>query len=115
MAVVFAYVTTGSEAEAARIGRALVEERLAASVNILPGARSIYRWRGRVEEAAEAVLIAKTRADRFTDLSARVRELHSYELPCIVALRIEGGNAGYLDWIRHESLPCPAPDAAGGG
>lgn len=109
MAVVFAYVTVPSEAEAARIGRALVEERLAACVNILPGMRSIYRWQGRVEEAAEAVLIAKTRADRFTALSVRVRELHPYELPCIVALRIEGGDAGYLDWIRHESLPLSSP------
>lgn len=109
MPVVFAYVTAPSEAEAARIGRVLVEERLAACVNILPGMRSIYRWQGRVEEAAEAVLIAKTRADRFTALSARVRQLHPYELPCITALRVEAGDAGYLDWIRHESVPVSSP------
>lgn len=109
MAVVFAYITIPSEAEAVRIGRALVEERLAAGVNILPGMRSVYRWQGRVEEAAEAVLIAKTRADRFTALSARVRALHPYELPCITALRVEAGEAAYLDWIRHESLALSSP------
>jgi len=109
MAVVFAYITAPSEAEAARIGRVLVEERLAACVNILPGMRSIYRWQGRVEESTEAVLIAKTRAERFTALSARVRTLHPYELPCITALRVEAGDAGYLDWIRHESLPLSSP------
>ena len=103
MDLVFAYITAGSPDEAARIGRALVEERLAACVNILPGMTSIYRWEGAVETAAEAVLIAKTRADLFERLTARVRELHSYAVPCVVELRVGRGNPDYLDWLQRES------------
>ncbi len=102
-ALVFVYMTAGSVGEAERIGRALVEERLAACVNILPGMRSIYRWEGAVESGEEAVLIAKTRADRFEALKARVRALHSYAVPCIVELPIGRGDAPYLDWLARES------------
>ena len=100
---VFVYVTAGSVAEAERIGRALVEERLAACANILPGMRSIYRWQGKVEEASEAVLVLKTARKTLDELTARVKALHSYELPCVVALPIEAGNADYLAWIGRES------------
>jgi periplasmic divalent cation tolerance protein len=99
----FVYVTAGSVAEAERIGRALVEERLAACANILPGMRSIYRWEGKVEEASEAVLVLKTARTTLAALTARVTALHSYELPCVVALLIEAGNADYLAWIESES------------
>jgi periplasmic divalent cation tolerance protein len=99
----FVYVTAGSVAEAERIGRALVEERLAACANILPGMRSIYRWEGKVEEASEAVLVLKTARTTLAALTARVTALHSYELPCVVALPIEAGNADYLAWIERES------------
>jgi periplasmic divalent cation tolerance protein len=99
----FVYVTAGSVAEAERIGRALVEERLAACANILPGMRSIYRWQGKVEEASEAVLVLKTARTTLAALTARVKDLHSYELPCVVALPIEAGNADYLAWIESQS------------
>jgi len=103
MDFVFAYITAGSREEAARIGRALVEERLAACVNILDGMTSIYRWQGSIEEATETVLIAKTRSELFDRLTARVRELHSYDVACVVELKVGRGNAAYLDWLRDET------------
>lgn len=101
--LVFVYMTAGSPEEAERIGRTLVEERLAACVNLLPGMRSIYRWQGVVETGEEVVLIAKTRADRFDALRARVRDLHSYAVPCIVELPLGRGDAPYLDWLARDS------------
>lgn len=102
--VVFAYVTAGSPEEARRIGRALVEERLAACANILDGMTSIYRWQGAVEEATESVLIAKTRAALFEPLAVRVRELHSYDVPCVVELKVDRGNPAYFDWLREGTV-----------
>ncbi|UKJ72859.1 divalent-cation tolerance protein CutA [Azospirillum brasilense] len=103
MEFVFAYITAGSRDEARRIGRALVEERLAACANIFDGMTSIYRWQGSIEEATETVLIAKTRAELFDRLAARVRELHSYDVPCVVELRVGRGNPAYLDWLHDET------------
>ena len=97
------YVTTGSKEEAHRIGRTLVEERLAASVNIVAGVTSIYRWDDAVQEATEAVLIAKTRQERLDALTARVREMHSYDCPCVVALPVVGGDEAYLRWIADQT------------
>ena len=88
---------------AGRIGRALVEERLAASANAVPGVHSIYRWRGAVQEASEVLLVVKTASDRVPALAARVRDLHPYELPAVVALPVVDGSAAYLDWIAAES------------
>ncbi len=87
----------------ARIARALVEEKLAACVNLVPGVRSIYRWQGRIEDEAEVLLVVKTRADRTGALAERVLALHPYELPEVVALAAVGGSAGYLDWVLQES------------
>ncbi len=100
---VFVYMTTGTVEEARVIGRRLVEERLAACANILPAMESIYHWQGRVETAQEAVLIAKTRAVLVDQLSARVREWHSYDCPCVVALPITAGNPAYLRWLGAET------------
>jgi periplasmic divalent cation tolerance protein len=102
---IFVYVTAGNEAEALRIGRAIVEERLAACANVIPGMRSLYWWEERVQEAAETVLILKSTAALLDTLTRRIQELHSYELPCVVALPIAGGNPAYLDWIRAECAP----------
>jgi len=90
-------------ASAARIGRALVEERLAAAANLVPGVRSIYRWQGVVHDAPEVMLVAKTQAARVEALAARVRALHPYELPGVVALPVVAGDPAYLDWIAAES------------
>ena len=92
------YITTGNEDEAKRIGRTLVEEKLAACINILP-IQSIYRWQGVIEEEGEAVMFVKTKAELADEVIARVQELHSYDVPCIVALLIEKGSADYLKWV----------------
>ncbi len=98
--VLSVYVTAADAEEARRIGRALVEENLAACVNVLPGHIAIYRWEGKLEEGAECAFLAKTTAGRFDALRARVRALHSYDLPCIVAFPAEAGDADFLDWVR---------------
>lgn len=101
----YIHITTSSKEEARKIGRILVEERLAACVNILDGMESIYRWKGKIEEANECVLIAKTSYSKVRALTNRVKELHSYSCPCIVSLTIteDEGNKEYLDWLIHES------------
>lgn len=99
----FIYITTGSQAEARKIATALVAERLAACANIIPGMRSIYRWEGKIEEAEETVLIAKTSKDRVPALIERVRALHSYDCPCVVSLAVEDGNPEYLDWLAAQT------------
>lgn len=103
MDLVIAYITAGSKEEALRLARALVAERLAACANILDGVTSVYRWQGAVEEASEAVLIVKTRRDRFDALVDRVRALHSYDTPCVVEIALGRGNPDYLDWLRAET------------
>jgi periplasmic divalent cation tolerance protein len=101
--LILAYVTTASHDEALRLGAALVEERLAACVNVFPGMTSIYRWEGQVQQSGEASLLLKTRADLVPALTARVRELHRYTLPCVVTWPIADGNPAFLDWIRDET------------
>lgn len=100
---VLAYITTPDIDTARQIGRALVTEGLAACVNILPGMESLYRWQGAVERAAEVVLIAKCREGGFAALSARVGEMHPYDLPCIIALPVSDGLPAYLGWLVAES------------
>jgi periplasmic divalent cation tolerance protein len=97
------YIVTADEIEAERIGEALVDERLAACVNILGKVRSIYRWQGRTERANECALIAKTTSDCIEKLVERVRALHSYETPAITAWPIVGGSSDYLEWIALET------------
>jgi periplasmic divalent cation tolerance protein len=98
------YVTTSSREEALGIARQLVESRLAACANVLPAATSIYWWRGALQEDSEAVLIVKTRRDLVGEVTAKVKELHSYDCPCVVSFRLEGGNEDYLEWIAKETL-----------
>lgn len=91
---------TAPDAEAARaLGRHLVEERLAACANVLPGLTSVFRWEGAVEEEAEALVILKTTASRVDELVRRAAELHPYDVPEVLALPVLGGHAPYLDWV----------------
>jgi periplasmic divalent cation tolerance protein len=90
--------TAGTRDEADKIARALVERRLAACVNMV-AIESVYRWKGKVENAQEWLLLVKTTAGALDDVEAAIRELHSYALPECVALSIEGGSEEYLDWI----------------
>jgi periplasmic divalent cation tolerance protein len=95
-------ISTAPPDRAAELARQLVEERLAACVNILPGARSIYRWQGEICDDQEAVLLLKTEAARVAELTARLVELHPYDVPEAVSLEILGGegNPAYLAWVR---------------
>ena len=92
-------VTASSAEEAARIGRALVDERLAACANVIGPIRSIYRWQGAVEEADEHLVVLKARAAEVSALEVRVRALHSYEVPEVLALPVTAGSAPYLAWL----------------
>ena len=96
-------VTTGSEEEAAKIGRTLVEEKLAACANIVPHIRSIYRWKGKIHDEQEALILIKTRTSLFSALRNRIRELHGYEVPEIIASPISQGLQEYLDWVVTET------------
>ena len=93
-------LTTASSPEEARgIARALVERRLAACVNIVPGIESVYRWQGKVETAAECLLVIKTQVGLFDRLRDAIGELHSYDLPECIAIAIEEGSPQYLQWL----------------
>jgi len=100
---VFVYTTYPSIVEAERAGRALVEARLCACVNILPGMVSIYRWQGAVERGDEIVMIIKTRAGLAEKVRAAVREMHSYTTPAILVIPIESVDADYHAWIVGET------------
>ena len=97
------YVTAGSEDEAADLAQMLVAERLAACVNILGEIRSFYRWKDEVCDDRETAFLAKTTADKLDRLVERVKEQHSYECPCVVAMPIADGHADFLKWIAAET------------
>jgi periplasmic divalent cation tolerance protein len=99
-----AITTTGSREEADRIARFLVEEQIAACVNLLPGITSVYRWQGEVETAEEFLLVIKTSAGNLEALNAALRRLHSYEVPELLVLQPEAGSKGYLEWIAHSTI-----------
>jgi periplasmic divalent cation tolerance protein len=103
--VVFVYTTHPSLVEAERIGKAVLEKRLAACVNILPGMISHYWWEGAIERSEEVVMIIKTRASRAEEVRAAVKKLHPYTVPAILVLPIEGGEPAYLDWLVRETAP----------
>jgi periplasmic divalent cation tolerance protein len=96
---VVAFSTVGSAEDAERIARALVERRLAACVNLVPGVVSVYRWKGAVAREGEVLLLIKTRTERLEALREALVTLHPYELPELVALPVEGGHPPYLAWL----------------
>jgi len=98
-------VTCPTPEKAAEIARALVEERLAACGNVLPGLRSIYRWEGKVQDEGEALLVLKSVRGRFEALRARVAALHPYQVPEVLGLPVEAGHGPYLDWIAGATSP----------
>jgi periplasmic divalent cation tolerance protein len=99
-AIVVVLTTVGNAEEALRLARGLVERRLAACVNVLPKIRSIYRWEGAIQEDDEQLLLTKTTADRFDAVCACIRELHSYDVPEIVALPARAVEDAYAAWVR---------------
>lgn len=105
MTVLLCLCTCPDADTAGRLAATLVDERLAACVNVLPGVASVYRWQGVVERAEETLLLAKTTHERLPALQARIAELHPYELPEVIAVEAAGGLPGYLDWVAAETRP----------
>jgi periplasmic divalent cation tolerance protein len=103
MKIWMVYFTAGTRAEARKIGRAVVERRLAACVNILDGIRAIYRWRGAIEDGHEVAVLAKTQERCVETLIAAIKKQHSYEVPCIVAWPLSKGHPPFLKWIEAET------------
>ena len=97
------YITTPSKKEAEQIAEAVVTEKLAACANIFDGVTSIYEWENKLCRENEAVLILKTSAERVEELTERVKQLHSYDCPCIVALPIDGGSPAFLEWVSEST------------
>ena len=96
---VLVYTNYPSIVEAERAGRSIVEQRLAACVNILPGVQSIYRWQGGIESAAEVLLLIKTRSSLTAEVHSTLADLHSYEVPEFLVLSVSGGSEAYLAWL----------------
>jgi periplasmic divalent cation tolerance protein len=94
------FCTCANEEESLRLAQAIVAERLAACVNIVPSIRSIYRWEGKVETSEELLLVIKTVRERLPALESKISELHSYDTPEIIAIRVAGGSEKYLSWLR---------------
>jgi periplasmic divalent cation tolerance protein len=103
MSYILVYITAKDIDEAEKLGQALVSKRLAACVNIIPGMRSMYWWDGAVQREDEVVVLAKTRAELAQALTAEVKALHSFDVPCIVTLAIDGGHPDFLNWIGMET------------
>lgn len=95
------YITTENKEEASSIGKEIIENDLAACVNIIPGMSSIYKWEGKIAEANEVILIAKTHTSKMQELTKFILEKHSYECPCVISLNIaeNEGNQDYLNWL----------------
>ena len=96
------YITAEHKEEARAIGKVLVEERLVACVNIIDGMEAMFWWEGKAQSESETVLIAKTTADAVEKLTDRVKEVHSYDCPAVVAIPVENGNPEFLSWISEE-------------
>ncbi|HVM37132.1 MAG TPA: divalent-cation tolerance protein CutA [Sphingomicrobium sp.] len=109
MTVVSVYATFANAEEAERIGRVLVEERLAACINILAPCQSIYRWRGEIEAADEVPAIMKTSSERVEQLIARLLELHSYDVPAVAVWPIDKLPAAYGEWVERSVRTSPDP------
>ena len=97
--IIFVYITTKNKTEAKKIAKVLLKERLCACINIFDKMSSMYWWKGKLEEANETVLIAKTTKNKFSKLSTRVKQLHSYDCPCILQLDVTGGDKEYINWL----------------
>jgi periplasmic divalent cation tolerance protein len=108
-AAVVVFVTAPTAREARLLAETLVKEKLAACASVLPGLRSVYRWKGKVESASESLLLIKTRRSRLTALTRRVKALHPYEVPEIVACPVVGGNPDYLRWVEESTRGSAVP------
>ncbi len=98
------YVTTSGVLESKKIARKLLEEKLAACINIVPNIESIYLWKGEIKEDSESIMVVKTRSELVEEVIKSVEELHSYEIPCIVEITMNNGSKNYLEWVKSEII-----------
>jgi periplasmic divalent cation tolerance protein len=105
-------ITAGSRDEAERLGEGAVEAGLAACGSVIPGVHSFYRWEGRIQRAHEAILLVKTSAGRAEEAQAYIRDHHSYDVPEIIAINVDGGSDSYLEWLMKEVESGPARGVA---
>lgn len=105
--IIVAYCTCPDPDTAAAISRTIVEQRLAACVNVVPGIRSFYRWEDRVEDSTEVLLVIKTLQSRIPALTEKISEIHPYDVPELIATKVEAGLPAYLDWVRAGSIAEP--------
>ena len=103
MSAVMVYITAGDKQEAEKVGKALIESKTAACVNILEGMQSMFWWNGGVEKDNEVVVIAKTKVGLVSELTEAVKSVHSYDCPCVVAIPVIDGNPEFLQWIQEET------------
>lgn len=101
--IILVFVTTSSRKEAMTIARALVKEKQAACVNVLPSVTSIFRWQEKVQRSREMLMLIKTTRRRYPALQKAIRSLHSYEVPEIISIRIDRGLPLYIDWVERET------------
>ena len=99
MKIVFAYITCKNKSEAKKIGKILLQEKLAACVNVFDKMESMYLWKGKIQNDTETILIAKTEKKLFPKLSKKVKSVHSYSVPCILQLEVKDGNKVYVNWL----------------
>lgn len=99
----FFYITAGSMEEAKKLATVLVEEKLAACVNVFPKIHSFFYWQGKAQSEEEVLLVGKTKSTLVDELVEVVKKNHSYELPCVITWEIEGGNPPFLEWIENET------------
>ena len=97
--LIFSYIVCKNKTEAKKIGKVLLQEKLAACANIFDNMESMYWWKGKIQNDKETVLIAKTTKKLFPKLSKKVRSIHSYSVPCILQLEVKDGNKEYVDWL----------------
>lgn len=103
MSAVLVYMTAKDKQEAEKVGQAVIESRLAACVNIIDSMQSMFFWQGAVQKESEAVLIAKTKVGLVSELTRKVKSVHSYDCPCVLALPVIDGNPEFLEWIQEET------------
>lgn len=100
----FVYITTSGVSESKKIAKVLLKEKLVACTNIIPRIETMYLWKGEIEEDSESLLIAKTLSNKVQDVIKRVKEIHSYEIPCMLQIEIKNGSEDYLKWLKREIL-----------
>ena len=96
------YITTSGLIESKKIAKMLLEEKLAACINIIPTVESIYLWKGKIEEDSESIMLVKTRSELVENVIKKVEEVHSYEIPCVLEITLNKGSKTYLKWMKSE-------------